>query len=255
MPRILKAYCIGHTQPIFDPPINYQMLCPHSLGIPGEIVIDDNRFGPMIDGTSLAEYSQLFGLYELLSTGDIVADDLFLFQYRKFLSPNSGGAASTASWVKVVGAEEGIKLFPTLEQLESLSSRVLVGSLLDLTESISMNYARVHVIDDLIMFSAACARNKYLSAADIKSFATFRGLIPSPALCFIKTELFIEIMKILKETWDEYYHEYNIKREGYQRRVAGYLLERLHSHLLCKWLLDGSEPEIPVWERYVVLNK
>ena len=97
--------------------------------------------------------------------------------------------------------------------------------------------------------------NKYLSAADIKSFVTFRGLIPSPALCFIKTELFIEIMKILKGTWDEYYHEYNIKREGYQRRVAGYLLERLHSHLLCKWLLDGSEPEIPIWGRYVVLNK
>jgi len=254
MSRILKAYCVGHTKPLFEPPVAYEMLCPQSLGMPGEIVIDDNRFGPTIDGTSLAEYSQLFGLSELLSAGDIVADDLYLFQYRKFLSPNSGGAASTASWVRVLGPEEGARIFPTLEQLKALSARVVVGSLLDLTESISSNYARVHVIDDLVLFAAACARNSQLSASDIKSFATFGGMIPSPALCFIRTELFIKIMEILKETWNEYYRNYHIVREGYQRRVAGYLLERLHSHLLCKWLLDGSEPEIGAWGRYVVTN-
>ena len=36
--------------------------------------------------------------------------------------------------------------------------------------------------------------------------------------------------------------------------VLGYLLERLHSYLLCKWLQDGSEPNIILWTRYVVTN-
>ncbi len=255
MSGILKTYCVGHTKPIFTPPVEYEMLCPNSLGISNEIVIDDNRFGSTIDGTSLAEYSQLFGLYEMLSAGDIVADELFLFQYRKFISPKSGGVASKSPWVRVLTPLEGNILFPSLEQLQAQSSRLIVGSLFNLSESISSNYARVHVIEDLVMFSAACAKNKFLTENDIRSFATYCGLIPSPGLCYIKVDLFIKIMQILKETWDEYYRYYHIKRDGYQRRVAGYLLERLHSHLLCKWLLDGTEPEINIWGRYVVLNE
>jgi len=252
MARIIKSYCIGHTTPIFSPPIPFEMLSPFSLGVPGEIVIADDRFGPEVDGANLAEYSQLFGLYELLLSGDVVADDLFLFQYRKFLSPNIGGLPSQAPWVKVLSPEDSGPVFPTVEQLEATNSRVIVGSMFNLGESISSNYARVHVIEDLVMFSAACARNKYLTPEDIKAFATLRGIIPSPALCFIKTDLFIKIMEILLETWNEFVAHYHIKRDGYQRRVMGYLLERLHSYLLCKWLLDGSEPNVNLWERYVV---
>jgi hypothetical protein len=104
------------------------------------------------------------------------------------------------------------------------------------------------------MFAAACANSSYLSADDIKTFASFRGLIPSPALCYIKTDLFIKIMKILIEVTDEYLKNYYVKREGYQKRTLGYLLERLHSYLLCKWLQDGTEPNILTWNRYVVTN-
>ena len=89
MSRLLKSYCVGHTLPLFAPSVPFEMLCPTSLGIANEVVIDDNRFGYAADGSSLAEYSQLFGLYDLLLSGEVVADDLFLFQYRKFLSPSS----------------------------------------------------------------------------------------------------------------------------------------------------------------------
>ena len=112
----------------------------------------------------------------------------------------------------------------------------------------------MHIIDDLVMFVAACAKNKYLSEADIKSFSTIRGMIPSPALCYVNADLFVKMMIILKETWNCYYENYQIERTGYQRRVAGYLLERLHSNLLLKWLMDGSEPDIRIWQRYVVTS-
>jgi len=254
MTKILKSFCIGHTAPLFRPDTHFKMVCPFSLGLPGELVVDDNRFNINVDGATLAEYSQLFALSEMIQAGEVVADELFLFQYRKFLSPNFGGAASVSPWIRVLRPDEGVLVFPTLEQLTNVNSRIIVGSIFDLGESISCNYARVHVIEDLVMFSAACARNPLLSPEDIRSLASIRGIIPSPALCFIQTDLFIKTMNILKETWVEFSSHYFFKREGYQRRVAGYLMERLHSVLLCKWLMDGTEPDIKVWNRYVVAD-
>jgi len=255
MARTLKSYCIGHVPPMFTPPIEYSMLCPKPLGTAHELVIDDNRFGPDIDGGSLAEYSQLFALSEMIQSGDVVADDLFLFQYRKFLSPNEGGLESRAPWVRVLRAPDAAGMFPSEQQLHDVQGRIIVGSLFDLGASISGNYAMVHVIEDLVMFSAACAKCTDLSQADLRSLATLRGIIPSPALCYTRADAFVKVMNILSQVWTEFSTHYHVKRDGYQRRVAGYLLERLHSVLLCKWLMDGSEPTINVWQRYVVTNE
>jgi hypothetical protein len=61
-------------------------------------------------------------------------------------------------------------------------------------------------------------------------------------------------MDILKRVWNIYALNYQIRRDGYQRRASGYLLERLHSYLLCKWLMDNTEPNIQLWQRYVVTD-
>jgi hypothetical protein len=252
--RQLRAFCVGHTLPVFAPPIPYTMLCPTPLGIANEIVVDDGRFGVSVDGTSLAEYSQLFGLHDMLMAGDVVADDLLLFQYRKFISPTFGGVESTSPWVRVLAPEAAPPIFPSLVQLNEHRARLAVGSVFDFGESISANYARVHVIDDLVLFGAACAQSGELSASDMRAFATMRGIIPSPAVCYLQVDLFVKLMNILRKVWESYYLSYQIQRDGYQRRVAGYLLERLHSSLLCKWLMDGTEPDIKIWQRYVVIK-
>lgn len=252
MSQKMKAYCIGHTMPLFKPPVFFEMLCPTSLGIPNELVVDDNRFGAGIDGGGLAEYSQLFGLHDLLLSGDVVAEHLFLFQYRKFISTLMGGVESVSPWIRVLMPDTAPAVFPSQVQLDAFSERLAVGSIFDFGESISSNYARVHVIDDLVMFAAACAESGALDKADIKSFATLRGIIPSPAVCCVHVDVFMKIIGILKTVWKAYSPDYQIARTGYQRRVAGYLLERLHSFLLCKWLMDNSEPNIQVWQRYVV---
>ena len=80
MSKAMKAYCTGHTVPLFASPISFEMLCPASLGIPNELAIDDGRSGGLVDGGELAEYSQLFGLHDLLLSGDVVAKHLYLFQ-------------------------------------------------------------------------------------------------------------------------------------------------------------------------------
>ena len=250
----LKSFCIGHALPLFKPPIAYEMLCPKSRGVPNEIVVDDHRFGVGIDGGALAEYSQFFGLHDMLLNGDVVAEHLFLFQYRKFISTQVGGVESASPWVRVVRPDPAPGLFPSQDQLNAFSGRLAVGSVFDFGESIASNYALVHVIDDFVLFAAACAQSGALSNADIKSFATLRGIIPSPSVCCIHVDVFIKIMDILRRVWNIYVLHYQTKRDGYQRRVSGYLLERLHSYLLCKWLLDNTEPHIQVWQRYVVTD-
>lgn len=252
MSKKINAYCIGHTLPLFEAAIPFEMLCPKSLGISNEIVIRDDRFAGVVDGGELAEYSQLFGLHDRILSGDIFIDNLFLFQYRKFISTTLGGVPSVSPWIRVLTAETVAGVFPSMEQLESISARLAVGSVFDFGESISSNYARVHVIDDFVMFMAACAESGALSKEDIKSFSTFRGIIPSPAVCFLHVDVFVKIINLLKIVWNSYSPHYHVARSGYQRRVAGYLFERLHSFLLCKWLLDNSEPDIQVWQRYVV---
>jgi hypothetical protein len=230
------------------------MLCPNPLGMPGELVIPDNRFGEHIDGGCLAEYSQLFRLYELIEAGDVSADRLYLFQYRKFIGFRRGGLPATSPWIRIVGRVEADQLFPSMEAMESTTSKAIVGSMFELGGTISQNYALVHVIDDLVMFSA-CFQPCGLDQSDIRRFATFGGFIPSPALCLIDVDLFLRLMRTLRMVWNEYAKHYYILRTGYQKRSAGYLLERLHSYLLCKWLMDGSQTDIGVGHRFVVSDQ
>ena len=249
----LRAFCIGHLPPRFAPALAYTMLCPQPLGVAGELVIDDQRFGPGIDGGALAEYSQLFGLQDLIESGDIVADRLYLFQYRKFIGLQLGGAPATAPWVRVLQPAEAQVLLPSAEQLLAVPHPVLVGSMQPLGSSIAQHYALVHVIDDLVAF-AACLGEAGLDAAEVRRFTAFQGLIPSPALCLVDTPLFLRHMRVLRSAWTAFARHAAVARDGYQRRVAGYLLERLHSHLLCQSLLDGSQPNVGIGHRYVVLD-
>jgi hypothetical protein len=64
----------------------------------------------------------------------------------------------------------------------------------------------------------------------------------------------VQHMRVLRAAWQAYARHARVRREGYQMRVSGYLLERLHSHLLCQGLLDGSASGVGLGHRYVVLR-
>ena len=253
MTPTVRAFCIGHVRPVFEPALPFTMLCPKPLGLPGEVVLPDDRFGPGIHGAVLAEYSQLFGLQDLLEAGDIVTDRLYLFQYRKFIGFKAGGLQASAPWLRIAPPAEARSLMPTLDALEATPHPVVVGSMYRLGGSVAHNYALVHVIDDLVAF-AGCLHACGMDAAAVRRFASFQGLLPSPALCLVDTPLFLRQMRVLRAAWNEYAAHAFVAREGYQMRVAGYLLERLHSHLLCQWLLDGSQAGVGIGYRYVVLD-
>jgi hypothetical protein len=155
--------------------------------------------------------------------------------------------------VRIAAPAEAATLFPSMEQLAASPNAVVVGSMFQLGGSMAQNYALVHVIDDLVMF-AACLPACGFDPVAVRQFTSFKGLIPSPALCLVDTSLFLRLMRVLRAAWNEYAKHCYVAREGYQRRVAGYLLERLHSHLLCQWLMDGSQPDVGLAHRFVVLD-
>ncbi|MBL8339941.1 MAG: hypothetical protein JNL30_00620 [Rubrivivax sp.] len=253
-PKTLRAFCIGHVMPVFAPTLPYTMLTPRPLGLRGEIVLADQRFGPGIHGAALAEYSQLFGLQDLLEAGDLVADRLYLFQYRKFIGLREGGLPATAPWLRIAPPAQARALMPTEAELHAVTMPVVVGSMLALGNSVAQNYARVHVIDDLVTF-AACLGAAGFDAAAVRRFASFQGLLPSPALCLVDTPLFLAHLRTLRAAWTAFTRGSTaVRREGYQMRVAGYLLERLHSHLLCQGLADGTQPHVGLGHRYVVMD-
>lgn len=249
----VRAFCIGHVRPVFEPTLPYTMLAPKSLGVAGEIVVEDTRFGHGGDGAELAEYSQLFGLAQMIEAGDVVADRLYLFQYRKFIGFRAGGLPATAPWVRIAPPAECATLLPSIDELAAAPHPVVVGSMFALGGSVAKNYAMVHVIDDLVAF-AACLHAAGMNAAEVRRFASFQGLLPSPALCLVDTPLFLAQMRQLRAVWDEYALHARVARDGYQRRVAGYLLERLHSHILCQSLMDGSQGSIGIGHRYVAMD-
>jgi hypothetical protein len=253
MPGPLRAFCIGHVPPVFTPALPFDMLCPHPLGLPNERVLADDRFGPQADGAALAEYSQLFGLQALLEAGDVVADRLYLFQYRKFLGFRHGGVPANAPWARIASPHEAATLCPGIDELQAAPHAAVVGALQPMGTSLAQNYALVHVADDFAMFTAALQACGY-TPAQIRAFCSFQGLVPSPALCLVDTPVFLRLMTELQRVWRHFAQHYGVQREGYQRRVAGYLLERLHSQLLCQWLQDGSLPSVGQGQRYIVLE-
>jgi hypothetical protein len=190
---------------------------------------------------------------DMIEAGDITAERLYLFQYRKFIGFRAGGLPATAPWVRIAPPAECGTLMPTLAELQAAPHPVVVGSMFPLGGSIAKNYAMVHVIDDLVAF-AGCLHAAGMNAAEVRRFASFQGLLPSPALCLVDTTVFLRQMRLLRAAWDEYALHARVAREGYQRRVAGYLLERLHSHLLCQSLMDGSQGSIGIGHRYVVMD-
>jgi hypothetical protein len=251
--ELLRAFCIGHVPPVFDPGLPYTMLTPRALGMPGEIVLADNRFGPHVNGAAAAEYSQLFGLQDLLEAGDVVADRLYLFQYRKFVGLRAGGLPATSPWLNIVPPDQVHQLMPTLESLAAVQMPVVVGSLYPLGSTIARNYALVHEIEDLVTF-AACLPAAGMDAGAVRRFVSFAGLLPSPALSLVDTPVFLGHMRTLRAAWTAYTQGGDVRREGYQMRVAGYLLERLHSQLLCQGLTDGTQPKVGLGHRFVVMD-
>lgn len=229
----LQAFCIGHKPPVFEPPAPFTMVCPAALGLLDEIVIADDLFGQAFHGSILSEYTQLFGLAERLKGLPRRPDALYLFQYRKLVSRQAGSRlSSNMPYAYASNPEDAAHLYRSGPCSESLATRLLTGPALRHQRTIAFEYSSSHLVEDFAAFAAACSMSGALDPPGISRFINCNVLIPSPSLGQIPTPLFLEVMDTLRLVWTVFARHFLKARDGYQRRVGGFLLERLHSFLL-----------------------
>ena len=67
-----------------------------------------------------------------------------------------------------------------------------------------------------------------------KNFINYQILLPAPSLGVFRVDIFLKHMEVLKVVWAHFAEHFFVARDGDQRRVGGFLLERLHSFLICE---------------------
>lgn len=252
-PLSVLACCIGHKPVEFSPPLEFTMVCPVPMGAPSEMIVPEDRFGSSFHGTILSEYTQLFGLAEHLNRLSAPPAALYLFQYRKFAATRAGSrTAADVPHAFAATPDEAAALFPRTEELESLSGRVLTGTALRLKRSIAHHYSMYHLVEDFAAFVAACSVTEGFGQDRVARFINSPILFPAPSLCLIPTRLFGAMMGELMRVWQNFARHHLRERSGYQRRVGGFLLERLHSFLLLEHISSLPAGQTSVGHQIIV---
>lgn len=227
----MKYFCIGHRAPLFRPSALYTHVSPIAYSELQQIIIPDDAFGLKYHGSILSEYTQLFGLAKILQ-GSPKDDKLYIFQYRKFLSLIKGSQlSSNMPYVYACSANEAENLFPYHLTLQSLDADFFIGEPIQLN-SIAHQYALSHRVEDFSAFIYSLSKINGFNERRCMDFIYSKMLLPAPSIGLFRVGAFLEHMHILQVVWEHFSSNFYVSREGYQRRVGGFLLERLHSFLI-----------------------
>jgi hypothetical protein len=227
----MKIYCVSHKSPTFQSVDNFILCSSKKHGFAREIIIPDDFYGEIFHGDILSEYTQLFGLADYLSTNENSEEKIYIFQYRKFITTKQAFQRSTnIPYLYSYSPSDASTYFPTISELSNLSG-LLVGPIAKF-KSVAYHYSQTHLIEDYCKFMCSLSASNVFSNARCAKFADCKLLIPAPSLGITQVGLFVSQMNTLKEIWLHFYENFYIQRQGYQRRVGGFLLERLHSYLI-----------------------
>jgi len=229
-----QGVCLAHKDPNFSPPIDFLMITTGCSRYSNAIAISDDELGEGFAGRSLSEYLQLFYLIQNPWGLDQCDNFINFFQYRKFLSVYPGLTNSVnMPYAKVVSGRLAADTF--IKDKIGLSPKqgdLFCGPILSGFRSVAEAYSKYHLVEDYCLFCASLKEVEGFTGARIKSFVYEKFFIPSPTVSIISKDDIIDIAITLHSAWNVFKHNYFVDRSGYQRRVGGFLLERLHSFLV-----------------------
>lgn len=196
-----------------------------------------------LDDKIFNEYSSLFFLRRKLMDECSDGDTLTLCQHRRFiLNKQLGRQSENQSWVRVLSQIEVDGLNLGNEVLPLPGRSYLIGSAFDLPKGIMTQYAAAHFLRDILRFTSALVDAEILTNQEALLFLTQTQLVPSPACGSFRLACFLEVFAKLELAasafWNSGYKPYP---DSYQGRVCGFLLERLNSFLLLKYLHEQGE--------------
>lgn len=239
--KMVLVTCVSHRPPVFAPNLPFKLVVPEDVGAADQLIAPDDWRGDRFHGRILAEYAQLFYLAEQLSQGYGDITHLYIFQYRKFVSEKLGGTVATnMSYARTVSAQQAGELVSSIEFLLQPEIDFMISPILDLQQSVAAQYAAHHQAEDFSAFVLALRKHKFFDDGECCKFINCASLIPAPSLGLVPILHFLETMRVLAEVWELFSSHFLVERSGYQRRVGGFLLERLHSYLLLQSLPDDD---------------
>ena len=232
--------CLGH-RPFPDAHNDFVdlLVSPNLVGggIKRKAYLPDEINGP--NGHALSEYGQLIWIYRNLDALANGFEYLNVFQYRRFISPTPVDRVKLEgdSWVTVVTEAD-------LADLAFCFSRTQPGMLfntpIDVPESVVSQYAAAHVLSDMLAFVDFLMAENILDDATAAEFLSMRRAVFSSAIGIYRVDAYRVIFAVLEQAARFLHSPRFVPREGYQRRTVGFLLERLHSFLILKFLARGA---------------
>lgn len=245
----MKHVCISHAPLRYSPSVPFTFYSPIQLAGVDAVVIPDDCLGQRYDGQVLSEYLQLFALAEQWAGFQGM---IHLFQYRRFLTPTAPriwfGQVDGALYVDEAMASE---IFPQPERLAAVDL-LTVGPIM--RYSVAKQYSEHHVPIDLTNFARSMAFSGVFSEAEAEEFFNSPIFLVSPTVGIYPAQMLCEHLATMRRVWDYFYDHYYIPREGYQRRLGGYLMERLQSYLLLRHFDRNPGTKANVWYRILLPN-
>ena len=211
------------------------MIAPRAVAGPYRvIVVDDNYFGE--HGSSLSEYVQLLWLYDNFEKIVGTYDYIRIFHYRRFVARAKIGRPSSHEWAQWIAKDELLKYS---NEFSRHTTRELFNTPHTFSQGVRGQYETAHVLDDFINFSNFLFESGILASKEATSFMTGSTLIPSSSMGTFHNTTLRQILMTLKEAAQFHETNYFVPRAGYQRRVLGFLLERLNSYLILARIQSG----------------
>lgn len=227
----MKFYCVSHKPPTFQTVEKFTLCSSRDHGYENQITIPDDFYGEKFHGDILSEYTQLFGLADYLNKNENQDERIYIFQYRKFITIKSARqVSSNVPYLHAYSPIEAPIYFPAVVSLSELPG-LLIGPVVKF-KSVAHQYAKTHLIEDYCKFMCSLSFSDEFNVERCGNFADCKFLIPAPSLGITQVGLFISQMNTLRRIWSHFYKFFYNQRHGYQRRVGGFLLERLHSFLV-----------------------
>lgn len=213
------------------------MVSPVPMSGPRRVIqVADDFFGER--GHTLSEYAQLLWLHDKLETLIDGFEYIRLFQYRRFVSSTPLGVASwNCAWTWI----QPSRLRNIPNEFGRFSEGELFNHAIVLENGVVFQYAMSHILEDLLNFTKFIIENRIITPAEAVEFLTSSTLIPACSTGIYSVVNFKDIFGKLRQAAEFVNSAYYVSRPGIQRRVGGFLLERLNSYLLLRYLKGGSE--------------
>jgi hypothetical protein len=201
------------------------------------IFIDKNDFG--VNGATLSEYAQLFALRSFLMNRVLLSDYVRIFHYRRFVSTGTVTLARSKNlyWSYPISESD---CFMFESDFGVISNMEVFNTPIEFPDSLLNNYQREHYLGDLLLFSQFLIEKDILSALDVANFLTLKFMIPACSIGLYRVATITEMLNLLFLAADFRNHKNFVRREGYQERNMGFLLERLQSYFILKYISMAS---------------